>query len=194
MSWVDYAKREINFKIVYYGPGLVGKTTSIRYLYERTNPNHKGKLVNIAGETERALFFDFCLLSLGEIRGFQIRFQLHTVPGPVFYDTSRIRILKDVDGIIFVADSQEARDESNVESLEGLETNLAIHGYSLETVPMVLQYNKRDLPEIMSPQDMDEMLNPARRTRFETVASKGIGVLDTFNAVAKLVLDKAQLG
>lgn len=194
MSWVDYAKREIIFKIVYYGPGLAGKTSSIQYVYEQRSPNHASRIVEVASETERAIYFDFCLSSRGDIRGFQVRFHLYTVPGPVFYDTLRIRILKDVDGIIFVADSQEARWESNVQSLEELETNLALHGYRLETVPMVLQYNKRDLPERLSIKDMDEMLNPAGRMRFETIAAQGIGVLDAFNAAAKLVIDRAQTG
>lgn len=194
MPWIDSAKREINFKIVYYGPGLGGKTTSLQYVYEQSSPNRRSKIVQVASETERVIHFDFCFSSRSEIRGFQARFHLYTVPGPVFYDTSRIRVLKDVDGIIFVADSQEARWESNVESLEGLETNLAIHGYRLETVPMVLQYNKRDLPEILPIEDMDQILNPAGRMRFETIAARGIGVLDAFHAAAKLVIDKAHTG
>ena len=132
MSFINYMAREINCKIVYYGPGLCGKTTNLQYIYERTNPDAKGKMISLATETERTLFFDFLPLSLGEIRGFKTRFHLYTVPGQVFYDASRKLILKGVDGVIFVADSQMERLEANQESVENLRTNLAEQGYSLD--------------------------------------------------------------
>jgi signal recognition particle receptor subunit beta len=191
MSFINYATREINFKIVYYGPGLVGKTTSMEFIYRQAKPESKGKMISLATETERTLFFDFRPQTLDAVKGLGCRLHLYTVPGPVFYDTSRVLILKGVDGIIFVADSQEARTEANVGSLENLETNLVVNGRSLDEVPMVLQYNKRDLPEILSVAELDEMLNPDGRARFETIASKGIGVFDTLRAVAKQVIQKA---
>jgi hypothetical protein len=194
MSFIDYAKRELHFKIAYYGPGLVGKTSCMEYIYKRTEPERRGQMVSLATETERTLFFDFLPRSLGEIRGFHCRFHLYTVPGPVFYDASRILILKGVDGIMFVADSQRARQEANVESLEGMESNLAIHGYELDTIPMVLQYNKRDLPDIASVAELDAALNPAGRQRFETIAVQGIGVFDALKALADMVISKARGG
>ncbi len=148
MSFINYLSREINCKIVYYGPGLCGKTTNLQYIYNKTNPDAKGKMISLATETERTLFFDFLPLALGEIRGFKTRFHLYTVPGQVFYDASRKLILKGVDGVVFVADSQIARMEANVESLENLRTNLAEQGYSLDKLPYVVQYNKRDMPGI----------------------------------------------
>jgi signal recognition particle receptor subunit beta len=152
--------REINCKIVYYGPGLCGKTTNLQYIYERTNPEAKGKMISLATETERTLFFDFLPLALGEIRGFKTRFHLYTVPGQVFYDASRKLILKGVDGVVFVADSQIERMEANQESLENLRTNLAEQGYSLDKLPYVIQYNKRDLPNIATVEELRELLNP----------------------------------
>ena len=148
MTFINYASREINCKIVYYGPGLCGKTTNLQYIYEKTNPTAKGKLISLATETDRTLFFDFLPLSLGEIRGFKTRFHLYTVPGQVFYDASRKLILKGVDGVIFVADSQNERMDANVESVENLMINLKNQGYDLATIPYVLQLNKRDLPNV----------------------------------------------
>ena len=145
MSFINYMAREINCKIVYYGPGLCGKTTNLQYIYKRTNPDAKGKMISLATETERTLFFDFLPLSLGEIRGFKTRFHLYTVPGQVFYDASRKLILKGVDGVIFVADSQLERLEANQESLDNLRTNLAEHGYSLEKIPYVLVVGDADV-------------------------------------------------
>jgi signal recognition particle receptor subunit beta len=188
VAFIDYAQREINCKIVYYGPGLAGKTTNIHYVYSKTDPAYRTKLLSVATETERTLSFDFRPQSLGEVRGFHCRFHLYTVPGPVFYDPSRVQILKGADGVVFVADSQEARDVANVESLEELESNLALHGQSLGCMPLVLQYNKRDAPNILSVADLDAMLNPAGRPRFEAVASTGSGVFDTLKAVAKQVI------
>jgi signal recognition particle receptor subunit beta len=188
MSFVDYVKREINFKIAYYGPGLGGKTTNMQHIYARTPPELKGKMISLATATERTLSFDFRPQSLGTVKGFGCRLHLYTVPGPVFYDASRQLILEGVDGIIFVADSQAARAEANVESLENLETNLSVNGYTLEEVPMVLQYNKRDLPEISTVEELDAMLGPGGRVRFEAIAAKGVGVFETLKEVTKQIL------
>jgi len=188
MSFINYSSREINCKIVYYGPGLCGKTTNLQYIYNKTNPEAKGKMISLATETERTLFFDFLPLSLGEIRGFRTRFHLYTVPGQVFYDASRKLILKGVDGVVFVADSQMERMEANIESLENLKDNLEEQSYNLEKIPYVIQYNKRDLPNASPMAELEEMLNPRKVTSFEAVATKGGGVFDTLKAVAKLVL------
>src|SRR5512132_295434 len=158
MSFINYMAREINCKIVYYGPGLCGKTTNLQYIYERTNPDAKGKMISLATATERTPFFDFLPLSLGEIRGFKTRFHLYTVPGQVFYDASRKLILKGVDGVIFVADSQVERMDANVEAIENLKINLKSQGYDLGTIPYVLQLNKRDLPNVESVEEMKRLL------------------------------------
>src|SRR5512146_1653254 len=160
MSFINYSSREINCKIVYYGPGLRGKTTNLQYVYGKTNPEARGKMISLATETERTLFFDFLPLSLGEIRGFKTRFHLYTVPGQVFYDASRKLILKGVDGVVFVADSQIERTEANVESVENLRTNLGEQGYDLNRIPYVVQYNKRDLPNVAAADDLRRLLNP----------------------------------
>ena len=194
MSFINYMAREINCKIVYYGPGLCGKTTNLQYIYERTNPSAKGKLISLATETERTLFFDFLPLSLGEIRGFKARFQLYTVPGQVFYDASRKLILKGVDGVVFVADSQIERTEANIESLDNLRTNLSEQGYDLDKLPYVIQYNKRDLPNIADVAELHELLNPTGVPEFEAVARTGVGVFDTLKATAKLVLTELRKG
>src|SRR5438876_12259908 len=154
MSFINYMAREINCKLVYYGPGLCGKTTNLQYIYERTNPEAKGKMISLATETDRTLFFDFLPLALGEIRGFKTRFHLYTVPGQVFYDASRKLILKGVDGVCFVADSQVERMEANVEAMQNLYDNMAQYGYDLTKVPFLLQYNKRDLPNAASIKDL----------------------------------------
>jgi signal recognition particle receptor subunit beta len=194
MSFINYMAREINCKLVYYGPGLCGKTTNLQYIFERTNPEHKGKMISLATETERTLFFDFLPLSLGEIRGFKTRFHLYTVPGQVFYDASRKLILKGVDGVIFVADSQIERMEANEESIENLRTNLAEQGYALEKLPFVIQYNKRDLPNVASSEELRQLLNKGNVPDFDAVARTGIGVFDTLKAVAKLVLTELRKG
>jgi mutual gliding-motility protein MglA len=188
MTFINYAAREINCKIVYYGPGLCGKTTNLQWIYDKTNPQAKGKLISLATETDRTLFFDFLPLDLGQVRGFKTRFHLYTVPGQVFYDASRKLILKGVDGVVFVADSQDARMEANAESLQNLEKNLKEQGYDLKTVPYVLQFNKRDLPSAIAAEDMYKQLNIKGEPTFEAVAVNGTGVFDTLKAVAKLVL------
>lgn len=188
MSFINYSSREINCKIVYYGPGLCGKTTNLQYIYKRTNPNQKGKLISLATETERTLFFDFLPLALGDIKGFRIRFHLYTVPGQVFYAASRKLILKGVDGVVFVADSQIERMESNLESIDDLKINLAEQGYELEKLPFTIQYNKRDLPNIVPLEEMNMALNHRNIQWFEAVAITGKGVFETLKAVAKLVL------
>ena len=190
MSFINYMAREINCKIVYYGPGLCGKTTNLQYIYERTNPEAKGKMISLATETERTLFFDFLPLSLGEIRGFKTRFHLYTVPGQVFYDASRKLILKGVDGVIFVADSQVERMDANVEAIENLQTNLKSQGYDLMNIPYVLQLNKRDLPNVETVDEMKRLLMKKNEPVFEAVAAKGPGVFETLKGVAKLVLSE----
>ena len=160
MSMINYASREINCKIVYYGPGLGGKTTNLEYVYEKVSPNTRGKLISLATETERTLFFDFLPVDLGQIRGFRTRFHLYTVPGQVYYNASRKLILKGVDGVVFVADSQVDRAEANMEAMQNLYDNMAEHGYDLTRMPFVLQYNKRDLPNAAPLAELESMLNP----------------------------------
>lgn len=188
MSFINYSSREINCKIVYYGPGLCGKTTNLQHVYGKTNPDAKGKMISLATETERTLFFDFLPLSLGEIRGFKTRFHLYTVPGQVFYDASRKLILKGVDGVVFVADSQVERMEANMESLDNLDINLKEQGYDLAKVPFVIQYNKRDLPNAAPVEELKKVLNPNGYTDYEACAATGEGVFETLKAISKLVL------
>ncbi|HEX8709867.1 MAG TPA: GTPase domain-containing protein [Pyrinomonadaceae bacterium] len=188
MTFINYASREINCKIVYYGPGLCGKTTNLQYIFDSTAPQSKGKLISLATETDRTLFFDFMPLELGTVRGFKTRFHLYTVPGQVFYDASRKLILKGVDGVVFVADSQEERMDANIESLYNLDENLQSQGYDLNNIPYVLQLNKRDLPNIIPVADLASELQRKGEPVVEAVASTGIGVFDTLKAVAKQVL------
>lgn len=194
MTFINYASREINCKIVYYGPGLCGKTTNLQYIYDSTAPQSKGKLISLATETDRTLFFDFMPLELGTVRGFKTRFHLYTVPGQVYYDASRKLILKGVDGVVFVADSQEERMDANIESLYNLEENLQSQGYDLMEIPYVLQLNKRDLPNIVSVEELTEELQRKGEPVFEAVAPKGEGVFDTLKAVAKQVLTELRKG
>lgn len=190
MSMINYASREINCKIVYYGTGLGGKTTNLEYIYSRVNPETKGKMISLATETERTLFFDFLPIDLGEVRGFKTRFHLYTVPGQVYYNASRRLILKGVDGIIFVADSQSARAEANIESMHNLYENLETYGYDLETIPFAIQYNKRDLDDILSPEEMRAQINPMGVPDFEAIAIDGTGVFETLKCVSKLVVEE----
>ncbi len=188
MSMINYASREINCKIVYYGTGLGGKTTNLEYVYSRVNPDAKGKMISLATETERTLFFDFLPIDLGEVRGFKTRFHLYTVPGQVYYNASRKLILKGVDGVIFVADSQEERMEANIEAMHNLYENLESYGYDLTLIPFAIQYNKRDLSNSMSVEELRAQLNPATVPDFEGVAIEGTGVFETLGAVSKLVV------
>jgi signal recognition particle receptor subunit beta len=167
MSMINYAAREISCKIVYYGPGLGGKTTNLEHVYGRVQPNTRGKLISLATETERTLFFDFLPVDLGTIRGFKTRFHLYTVPGQVYYNASRKLILKSVDGIVFVADSQVERMEANQEAMQNLYENMQEYGYDLSTMPFVIQYNKRDLPNAAPLPDLQATLNPGFEV-FET--------------------------
>ena len=194
MSFINYSSREINCKIVYYGPGLCGKTTNLQYIYSKTNPEAKGKRISLETGTERTLLFDFLPISLGEIRGFKTRFHLFTVPGQVFYDASRKLILKGVDGVVFVADSQEERFDANIESLESLQNNLREYGEDLERLPFVIQYNKRDLDTAVDRDYLDSELNLYGVQSFEAVATTGQGVFDTLKAVSKQVLVELKRG
>ena len=188
MTFINYASREINCKLVYYGPGLCGKTTNIQYIYEKTVPDSKGKLISLATETDRTLFFDFLPLNLGTIRGFKVRFHLYTVPGQVFYDASRKLILKGVDGVVFVADSQPMRMDANVESIHNLRKNLKDQGYDLNAIPYILQCNKRDMDNAVSMEMIARVLRLKDEPMFEAVATTGVGVFDTLKALAKMVL------
>jgi mutual gliding-motility protein MglA len=194
MSFINYSSREINCKLVYYGPGLGGKTTNLQFIYAKTSPEAKGKMISLATETERTLFFDFLPLSLGEIRGFKTRFHLYTVPGQVFYDASRKLILKGVDGVIFVADSQVERMEANIESMDNLRQNLIEQGYNLDKLPFIIQYNKRDLPNIASLAELHAELNPTNVPEFEARATTGVGVFETLKAIARAVLTELRRG
>ena len=188
MSFVNYHTKEINCKIVYYGPGLGVKTTNIQYIYQKTSSQNKGQMITLNTENERTLFFDFLPLDLGEIRGFKTRFHLYTVPGQVFYEASRKLILRGVDGLVFVADSQVERMEANLESFQGLERNLIDQGYDLAKVPMVMQWNKRDLPNIVPVEDLQMQLNKRKNPSFEAIASQGHGVFETLKMISKSVL------
>ena len=189
MALINYASREINAKIVYYGPGLGGKTTNIKYIYTKLNPAIKGKLISLATELDRTLFFDFLPVDLGTIRGFKTRFHLYTVPGQVFYNASRKLILKGVDGIIFVADSQIERYDENILSFENMQENLETYNLSLTRIPLVIQYNKRDLPNITPVEELQKILNPqSKYSYFESVATQGIGVFETLKEVCRYVL------
>ncbi|HSJ08746.1 MAG TPA: ADP-ribosylation factor-like protein [Longimicrobiales bacterium] len=188
MSMINYASREINCKLVYYGPGLGGKTTNLEYVYNKVSPETRGKLISLATEQERTLFFDFLPVDLGSIRGFKTRFHLYTVPGQVYYNASRRLILKGVDGLVFVADSQAERMDANIAALENLYENLADYGYDPAQLPVVLQWNKRDLPSAVPTAELTRQLNPMGLPEYEAVAVSGVGVFDTLKAVSKLVL------
>jgi len=188
MSFVNYHTKEVNCKIVYYGPGLGGKTTNIQYVYQKTSGDSKGKMISLNTENERTLFFDFLPLDLGKIRGFSTRFHLYTVPGQVFYEASRKLILRGVDGIVFVADSQVERMEANIESFQSLKKNLEEQGYDVSKIPLVLQWNKRDLPNITPVEDLEKELNKHKAPSFEASAIKGTGVFETLKMISKIVL------
>ena len=188
MSFLNYSTREINFKIVYYGPGLSGKTTNIKYIYEKIKKGNKGKLVSLATETERTLFFDFFPLDLGMIKGYKVKFHLYTVPGQIYYSSSRKLILKGVDGLVFVADSQRERFEANIESISDMLENLKEYKIDFDTLPYTLQLNKRDLPNISPVNEMIEALRKKDEPVVEAIALKGDGVVDTLKSISKLVM------
>ncbi len=188
MSMINYASREINCKIVYYGTGLGGKPTTLEHVYSKVDPETRGKMISLATEADRTLFFDFLPIDLGAIRGFKTRFHLYTVPGQVYYNASRKLILKGVDGIIFVADSQLDRTEANIEAMHNLYENLESYGYDLSKIPFVIQYNKRDMDRIASVEDLRGELNPMGVQDFEAVAIEGKGVFETLKAVSKQVV------
>ncbi len=192
MSLINYSSREINCKVVYYGPGLGGKTTNIQYIYEKLAPETKGKLVTLATEMDRTLFFDFLPLELGEVKGFKTRFHLYTVPGQVYYNASRKLILRGVDGIVFVGDSSESRFDANIEALYNLHDNLKEYDLSLDEIPFVMQWNKRDMPDAIPVSELNEELNPEGYENFEAVAVNGTGVFDTLKSTAKQVLRQLQ--
>lgn len=188
MSIEKPSTRKRNCKVVYYGPALSGKTTNLRHIYNKVNPDAKGKLISLDTETERTLFFDFLPLALGDVLGYDTRFHLYTVPGQIFYNNSRKLILKGVDGIVFVADSQVERLEANIESMENLKINLKEEGYNIDSIPLVLQYNKRDLENISSMGELKKLINPLNRPEFEAIAIEGKGVFESLKAIVKLVL------
>jgi mutual gliding-motility protein MglA len=190
MSVINYASREINCKIVYYGPGLGGKTTNLEHVYARVAPDTRGKLISLATENERTLFFDFLPVDLGTIRGFKTRFHLYTVPGQVYYNASRKLILKGVDGVVFVADSQVERQEANVEAMQNLYDNMAEYGYDITRMPFVIQYNKRDLPNAAPIDELDQLLNPG----FEVVDPARQRQMADPNNSARLLVEQLSSG
>jgi mutual gliding-motility protein MglA len=194
LSFINFAAREINCKIVYYGPGLGGKTTNLQWIFDKTSEKQKGKMISLATETDRTLFFDFLPLDLGTVRGFKTRFHLYTVPGQVFYDASRKLILRGVDGVVFVADSQEERMDANLEAIDNLVDNLKEHGYDIDKIPYVLQLNKRDLPNVLPVEALKKDLVRRGEPVFEGVAFQGTGVFETLKEVARQVLVELKKG
>jgi signal recognition particle receptor subunit beta len=192
MALINVAAKEIHCKIVYYGPGLCGKTTNLRYIHQAVPQSGKGDLISIATETERTLFFDFLPLDLGTVHGFSTRFHLYTVPGQVLYERTRVAVLNAADGVVFVADSQRHKLQEDVQSLQELARNITLQGKKFLEFPLVMQYNKRDLPPeyILPAEVMDRYLNTIHVPRFEASASKGMGVFDTLRAISKLVISK----
>ena len=188
MSFLNYSTREINFKIVYYGPGLSGKTTNIKYIYQKIKNENKGKLVSLATETERTLFFDFFPLDLGTIKDYRVRFHLYTVPGQIYYSASRKLILKGVDGLIFVADSQRERYEANIESLQDMLENMKEYKISFDIIPYILQLNKRDLPNVTPANEMIQELRKKGEPVIEAIALSGEGVIETLKVISKLIM------
>jgi len=190
MPFINFATKEINCKIVYYGPGLSGKTTNIKWIYDHIKPENKGEMITLATETERTLFFDFVPIEVSNVRGFKVRFHLYTTPGQIIYQASRKLILKGVDGIVFVADSQEERHDANLDTLDDMIENLRDYEIDIEEIPLVFQYNKRDLPNILPVEKLRADLNRWNRPDFEAIATKGVGVLETFKEITRQVLKK----
>lgn len=189
MPSIDPTKREISCKVVYYGPGLGGKTTNLQYIHRKVDPRVRGKLISIATQTERTLFFDFIPISLGKIKGLNTRFHFYTVPGQSFYNRSRQAILKNVDGIVFVADSQESRLDANIDSYYNMEENLAEYGYDLKKIPLVMQWNKRDMEGILPVETLSQECNPLKVPEFGAVATTGVGVFESLREIVKIVMD-----
>ncbi|HTL12067.1 MAG TPA: ADP-ribosylation factor-like protein [Bdellovibrionota bacterium] len=194
MSFINYASKEINCKIVYYGAGLSGKTTNVQYIYENTRNEERGKLVSLSTENERTLFFDFLPLDVGEVHGYRTRFHVYSIPGQTFYEVSRQFLLKGVDGVVFVVDSQPERMEANLESFEELEKSLERQGYDFSRLPMVIQYNKRDLPGAVPVSELEATFNVARRPHFEAMASRGDGVMETLQCISQLIIRELKGG
>ncbi|MBN8535709.1 MAG: gliding-motility protein MglA [Deltaproteobacteria bacterium] len=189
MSFINYNAKEIHCKVVYYGPSLGGKTTNLQWVYRQTSEDEKSKLITLSTDIERTLFFDFLPLNIGEIRGFKTRFHLYTVPGQVVYDASRKLILKGLDGVVFVADSQIERMEENLESLKNLQTNLEQQGYNIREIPLIMQYNKRDLPNAASLPELRATLNPFNAPEFEATANEGRGVFESLKSASKSIIN-----
>jgi len=191
MSTINFAAREINFKIVYYGPGMSGKTTNLKWVFQQVPPNRKGEMVSLATEDERTLFFDFLPVDLGEVKGFKTRFHLYTVPGQVFYNASRKLILRGVDGVVFVADSAPNRLRANAESMRNLRENLSEYGIKTEEIPLILQANKRDVQDALPMEMIQAVIDPENRyTIHEAIATNGTGVFETLKAVSRSVLSR----
>lgn len=188
MSFINYNAKEIHCKIVYYGPSLSGKTTNVQYIYHKTTAQDKSELVELPTDIERTLFFDFLPIEVGEIRGFKTRFHLYSVPGQVVYDASRKLILKGLDGVVFVADSQAERMEENLQALENLKTNLEMQGYDINKIPLVFQYNKRDLPSALPVSELRTLLNKYNAPEFEAKASEGEGVFESLKTISKSII------
>jgi signal recognition particle receptor subunit beta len=192
MVSINYSAREVCCKIVFYGPGLSGKTTNLQYIHSKVPQDTRGKLISLATEADRTLYFDFLPINIGTINDFQAKFQLYTVPGQVYYNATRKLVLRGVDGLVFVADSQADKMDENIESLANLEENLREYGYDISQLPLVIQYNKRDLPNVLSVEELNARLNPRGVPCFEAAAPQGKGVFDTLKLIIKLVLDKAK--
>ncbi|MBF6594137.1 MAG: gliding-motility protein MglA [Thermaceae bacterium] len=191
MSTINFAAREINFKIVYYGPGMSGKTTNLKWVFQQVPPNRKGEMISLATEDERTLFFDFLPVDLGEVKGFKTRFHLYTVPGQVFYNASRKLILRGVDGVVFVADSAPNRLRANAESMRNLRENLNEYGIKTEEIPLILQANKRDVQDALPMEMIQAVIDPeSRYTIHEAIATNGTGVFETLKAVSRSVLSR----
>jgi signal recognition particle receptor subunit beta len=189
MSFVNSVTKEVNCKIVYVGTGLSGKTTNVQYVYENTRTDRAGKLVSLSTENERTLFFDFLPLAVGEVRGYKTRFHLYTIPGQTFYESSRDFILKGVDGVVFVVDSAPERIEANLEAWEQFQKALERQGYDLARIPLVFQYNKRDLHHAATIAELESTFNPGRRPYFEAIANRGEGVMETLESISQMVID-----
>jgi signal recognition particle receptor subunit beta len=192
MASINYASKEISCKIVFYGPGLSGKTTNLQYVHKKIPPKTRGDLISLATDQDRTLYFDFLPVDIGKVHGFSTKFQLYTVPGQVYYNATRKLVLRGVDGLVFVADSQKNKMDENIESLQNLVDNLSEYGYKIEKIPLVLQYNKRDLTDISPVEEMEKVLNSRGLPYFEAVATTGLGVFDTLKCISKLVLDQAK--